>query len=270
MPETGNSPRDWVPRPPAHLGETAVKQGQLWREKITGPGDGVEWGLARTPSTPAIYHRPDMADTALESLAEAVRSSGLIAEDSSGVALCSGGADSAALAAGLAGARGSASVLALHLNYGLRPDSDRDEGSLPRALREVRHRTGGRAPPAGGGKRAGRGARGALRGGGGGAPAAGARLGRNRPHPHRPRRDRPLPACHIARATGAARASAAPRGDRPPAVDPRSRARAGARYRGGSSLPGRPHATPIPSTPATGSATRSCPSSGSWARRPSR
>lgn len=68
-----------------------------------------------------------MALTALESLAKAVRSSGLVAEHSSGVALCSGGADSAALAAGLAEARGPDSVLVLHLNYGLRPDSDEDE-----------------------------------------------------------------------------------------------------------------------------------------------
>jgi tRNA(Ile)-lysidine synthase len=68
-----------------------------------------------------------MAGTALESLAEAVRSSGLIATGSSGVALCSGGADSAALAAGLAAVRGRQAVLVLHLNYGLRADSDQDE-----------------------------------------------------------------------------------------------------------------------------------------------
>jgi tRNA(Ile)-lysidine synthase len=68
-----------------------------------------------------------MAATALDSLVEAIRSSGLVAEDSSGVALCSGGTDSAALAAGLAELRGPAAVLVLHLNYGLRPDSDRDE-----------------------------------------------------------------------------------------------------------------------------------------------
>ena len=38
----------------------------------------------------------------LDSLAAAVRDSGLVGERSSGVALCSGGADSAALLAGLA------------------------------------------------------------------------------------------------------------------------------------------------------------------------
>jgi tRNA(Ile)-lysidine synthase len=70
-----------------------------------------------------------MADTALESLADAVRSSGLIAEGSSGVALCSGGADSAALAAALARARGPGGILVLHLNYGLRPDADEDEAA---------------------------------------------------------------------------------------------------------------------------------------------
>jgi tRNA(Ile)-lysidine synthase len=68
-----------------------------------------------------------MAGTALESLAEAVRSSGLIAAGSSGVALCSGGADSAALAAGLAAVAGRRAVLVVHLNYGLRADSDEDE-----------------------------------------------------------------------------------------------------------------------------------------------
>jgi tRNA(Ile)-lysidine synthase len=70
-----------------------------------------------------------MAGTALESLAAAVRASGLIAEGSRGVVLCSGGADSAALAAGLAQVRGPDAVVALHLNYALRPDSDQDEAT---------------------------------------------------------------------------------------------------------------------------------------------
>jgi hypothetical protein len=43
MPINGDSPRDWVPRPPAHLGKTAVKQGLYWRGKITGLDDDVEW-----------------------------------------------------------------------------------------------------------------------------------------------------------------------------------------------------------------------------------
>jgi tRNA(Ile)-lysidine synthase len=71
----------------------------------------------------------------LDSLAAAVRSSGLVGESTSGVALCSGGADSAALLAGLVGVCGPDRVLALHLNYGLRPDSGEDERTC-RALCE--------------------------------------------------------------------------------------------------------------------------------------
>jgi tRNA(Ile)-lysidine synthase len=67
------------------------------------------------------------ADQALSALARAVRESGLIAEGSLGVVLVSGGADSAATAAGLVEVLGPGAVTALHLNYGLRPDSDRDE-----------------------------------------------------------------------------------------------------------------------------------------------
>jgi tRNA(Ile)-lysidine synthase len=63
----------------------------------------------------------------LETLAGAVRASGLVAGDSSGVVLCSGGPDSASLLAGLAGACDAGGLVALHLNYGLRPDSDEDE-----------------------------------------------------------------------------------------------------------------------------------------------
>jgi tRNA(Ile)-lysidine synthase len=69
-----------------------------------------------------------MADaTALSVLARVVRESGLIAAESGGVVLVSGGADSAAAAAGLTGELGATQVVALHLNYGLRPDSDRDQ-----------------------------------------------------------------------------------------------------------------------------------------------
>lgn len=67
--------------------------------------------------------------TAFDSLADAVRSSRLLDPGSRGLALCSGGADSAALLAGLAGAYGAGAVTALHLNYGLRPDSRRDEAA---------------------------------------------------------------------------------------------------------------------------------------------
>ncbi len=48
-------------------------------------------------------------------------------EGSRGVVLVSGGADSAATAAGLVEALGVGAVIGLHLNFGLRDDSDRDE-----------------------------------------------------------------------------------------------------------------------------------------------
>jgi tRNA(Ile)-lysidine synthase len=60
-------------------------------------------------------------------LADAVRESGLVEPGSRGVVLVSGGADSAATLAGLAGVLGPEAVVALHLNYGLRPDSGEDE-----------------------------------------------------------------------------------------------------------------------------------------------
>ena len=56
-------------------------------------------------------------------------------EGSSGVAMVSGGPDSACLAAALVAAVGAQSVVALHLNYGLRPDSGEDEATV-RALCE--------------------------------------------------------------------------------------------------------------------------------------
>jgi tRNA(Ile)-lysidine synthase len=60
-------------------------------------------------------------------LAEVVRASGLVGPGSRGVALLSGGPDSGCLAAGLAGTVGADSVVGLHMNYGLRPDSGEDE-----------------------------------------------------------------------------------------------------------------------------------------------
>ena len=73
------------------------------------------------------------ADPALSKLARTVRESELIPEPSTGVVLTSGGADSAAAAAGLVAVLGPDRVVAIHLNYALRPDSGRDEetcGSL--------------------------------------------------------------------------------------------------------------------------------------------
>jgi len=66
------------------------------------------------------------ASTQLES---AVRESGLIESGSRGVALLSGGPDSASLAAGLVGALGADAVTGLHLNYALRDDSGEDEAA---------------------------------------------------------------------------------------------------------------------------------------------
>ena len=77
-----------------------------------------------------------MADaTALSVLARVVRESGLVAEGSRGVVLISGGADSAATAAGLVEALRVGEVLGLHLNYGLRADSDRDQATCEELCR---------------------------------------------------------------------------------------------------------------------------------------
>ncbi len=73
-----------------------------------------------------------MDDAARESLARTVADSGLVDPAAPGVALCSGGADSAALAAGLASHCGAGRVVALHLNYGLRDDSGLDEAACAR------------------------------------------------------------------------------------------------------------------------------------------
>jgi tRNA(Ile)-lysidine synthase len=73
------------------------------------------------------------AETAIPALARAVRESGLIVHGTRGVVLVSGGADSTATAAALVEVLGPEAVTALHLNYGLRPDSDQDE----RTVREL-------------------------------------------------------------------------------------------------------------------------------------
>ena len=69
------------------------------------------------------------AAKALSALARAVRESGLVPEGSRGLVLVSGGADSAAAAAGLVEVAGPDAVTALHLDYRLRPDSDADEAT---------------------------------------------------------------------------------------------------------------------------------------------
>jgi tRNA(Ile)-lysidine synthase len=68
-------------------------------------------------------------EQARERLAEVVRDSGLVDPGSKGLALLSGGADSACLAAGLVGFLGPSQPSGLHLNYGLREDSDEDEAA---------------------------------------------------------------------------------------------------------------------------------------------
>src|SRR5687768_1730432 len=78
-----------------------------------------------------------MASRGPTAAAQAVRRSGLISPDSRGIALISGGADSAVLAAGLADVCGPGSVLGLHLNYGLRPDSDLDESTCAELCRRL-------------------------------------------------------------------------------------------------------------------------------------
>jgi tRNA(Ile)-lysidine synthase len=70
------------------------------------------------------------AEQALSALARAARESGLIPQGTWGVVLVSGGADSAATAAAIVELLGADAVTALHLNYGLRSDSDRDEETV--------------------------------------------------------------------------------------------------------------------------------------------
>lgn len=60
-------------------------------------------------------------------LAAAVEATGLLPPGSDGVVMVSGGADSACMAAVAVELRGPQAVAAVHLNYGLRPDSGRDE-----------------------------------------------------------------------------------------------------------------------------------------------
>lgn len=68
----------------------------------------------------------------VEELTAAIRESGLIESGSSGIALVSGGPDSACLLAGLTAVVGPDRVTALHLNYGLRAESDHDQAAAAR------------------------------------------------------------------------------------------------------------------------------------------
>src|SRR6478736_9311290 len=64
-----------------------------------------------------------MTESAVARLAREIEASGLIAPETTGVALASGGADSACLLAGLAELLGPERVHALNLDYGLREGS---------------------------------------------------------------------------------------------------------------------------------------------------
>ena len=69
----------------------------------------------------------------IEALVDALAGDGLLDPRDGGVVMVSGGADSACAAAGVVGLCGPEAVAALHVNYGLRLDSDRDEAAA-RAL----------------------------------------------------------------------------------------------------------------------------------------
>lgn len=68
----------------------------------------------------------------------AITGSGLVPPGTRGITLLSGGADSVGLLSGLAGLLGPRAITALHVNYGLRSDSGRDEATC----REVTERLG--------------------------------------------------------------------------------------------------------------------------------
>lgn len=70
-----------------------------------------------------------MPEDARAALAAAVQASGLVSPGDRGLVLVSGGADSAALLAGLAGVAGPPNLVAVHCNHGLRADSDEDEAA---------------------------------------------------------------------------------------------------------------------------------------------
>lgn len=70
---------------------------------------------------------PGEAPEPLRELTHAITETGLVSPGDGGVVLVSGGADSACLAAGLAAVCGPGRLVALHLNYGLRPEADADQ-----------------------------------------------------------------------------------------------------------------------------------------------
>ena len=67
----------------------------------------------------------------------AIRESGLVSEGDRGVVLVSGGADSVALLLGLHLVLGAGQLVALHVNYGLRPTADDDERLVRRICEQL-------------------------------------------------------------------------------------------------------------------------------------
>ena len=77
-------------------------------------------------------------EDALADLAGVVRTSGLLGNDASAVVMISGGADSAAAAAGIARELGAEAVHALHVNYGLRDGAAAGEAACRRLCAALR------------------------------------------------------------------------------------------------------------------------------------
>lgn len=76
---------------------------------------------------PHTYSGRVRSSPAIEALVDVVQAGGIVGRRSSGVVLVSGGPDSACAAAATVALCGPESVAAIHLNYGLRPDSGEDE-----------------------------------------------------------------------------------------------------------------------------------------------
>lgn len=77
------------------------------------------------------------AAPALERVVEAIRQAEAIRPGDGVVAMYSGGPDSTAMLAGLVRVLGADGVVALHMNYGLRPDSDEDQAACEGACRSL-------------------------------------------------------------------------------------------------------------------------------------
>ena len=73
------------------------------------------------------YPGPVRTSPAIEALADVVEAGCLIGRRSGGVVMVSGGPDSACAAAAVVALCGPETIAAIHLNYGLRPDSGEDE-----------------------------------------------------------------------------------------------------------------------------------------------